>query len=90
MNDPTSPAFSAKAPGVDRPIQHPGDDAERRSWQAVNRSWWEAAPMRYDWRDALDAAPVSAAYFAEIDRRFLSSVRQFMPWRTLPFDKALC
>lgn len=89
MNDPRSRAFTAKASGFDRPIQQPGDDAERRRWQAVNRSWWEAAPMRYDWRDALDAAPISAAYFAEIDRRFLSSARQFMPWRTLPFDAVI-
>jgi SAM-dependent methyltransferase len=89
MTDITSRAFSAKAPGFDRPIQHPRDDEERRRWQAANRDWWEAAPMRYDWRDKLDAAPGSAAYFAEIDRRFLSSVRQFMPWRALPFDAAI-
>jgi ubiquinone/menaquinone biosynthesis C-methylase UbiE len=89
MNDVTSRAFSAKAPGFDRPIQHPRDDEERRRWQAANRDWWEAAPMRYDWRDRLDAAPGSAAYFAEIDRRFLSSVRQFMPWRRLPFDAVI-
>jgi SAM-dependent methyltransferase len=89
MNDPTSRAFSAKAPGFDQPIQHPRDDEERRRWQAANRTWWEAAPMRYDWRDKLDAAPGSAGYFAEIDGRFLSSVRQFMPWRTLPFDAVI-
>ncbi len=89
MTDITSRAFSAKAPGFDRPIQHPRDDEERRRWQAANRDWWEAAPMRYDWRDKLDAAPGSAAYFAEIDRRFLSSVRQFMPWCTLPFDAVI-
>ena len=86
MSDPTPRAFSAKAAGFDQPIQSPHDDEERRRWQAANRTWWEVAPMRYDWRDKLDAPPGSAAYFAEIDRRFLSSVRQFMPWRTLPFD----
>ncbi len=89
MNDVTSRGFSAKAPGFDRPIQHPRDEAERQRWQVANRTWWEAAPMRYDWRAKLDAVPGSAAYFAEIDRRFLSSVRQFMPWRALPFDAVI-
>ncbi len=89
MTDVTSRGVPAKAPGFDRPIQHPRDDEERRRWQAANRDWWEAAPMRYDWRDKLDAAPGSAAYFAEIDRRSLSSVRQFMPWCTLPFDAVI-
>ncbi|HEY1796204.1 MAG TPA: class I SAM-dependent methyltransferase [Stellaceae bacterium] len=52
----------------------------------ANRAWWEAAPMRYDWREDLGAAPGTEAYFGEIDRRFLSSAKSFLPWREIPFD----
>jgi SAM-dependent methyltransferase len=81
--------FAAKAAGFDQPIQHPRDEAEHDRWQSANRAWWEAAPMRYDWRDSIDEAPGSKAYFAEIDRRFLSAARVFMPWRSLPFDEVI-
>jgi SAM-dependent methyltransferase len=82
-------AFVGKAAGFDQPIQPPRDEAEHRRWQIANRAWWESAPMRYDWRDRLDEAPGSRAYFAEIDNRFLAAARQFMPWRTLPFDEII-
>jgi len=78
--------FANKAPGFERPAQLPKDDAERARWQAANRSWWEASPMRYDWREALTAEPGSDAYFREVDRRFFDSARKYMPWRERPFD----
>ena len=45
--------------------------------------------MRYDWREGLADRPGSAAYFEEIDRRFLGAARGFMPERSLPFDAAI-
>jgi SAM-dependent methyltransferase len=74
---------SAKTPGFDGPTRLPRDQDERRRWQSANRAWWERTPMRYDWRKQLIPTTGSAAYFEEIDRRFLSAARSFMP---LPFD----
>jgi ubiquinone/menaquinone biosynthesis C-methylase UbiE len=82
----TGTDFANKAPGFETPAQLPKDDAERDRWQAANRSWWDASPMRYDWREGIAAEPGSDAYFREIDRRFFASARQYMPWRRLPFD----
>ena len=45
--------------------------------------------MRYDWREEIAANPGSEAYFTEIDRRFLSSARKYLPWRNVPFDKII-
>ena len=67
-------SFGNKAPGFDRPAQLPRDEAERRRWQAANKAWWEAAPMRYDWREQLAQNPGSEAYFKEIDRRFFAAL----------------
>ena len=78
--------FGNKAPGFDRPTQLPRDDAQRRQWQSANKTWWEATPMRYDWRDEITAPPGTESYFREIDRRFLWSARKYMPWRQVPFD----
>jgi SAM-dependent methyltransferase len=76
----------AKAAGFDGPIQPPRDEDERRRWQAANRAWWESSPMRYDWRKGLGQTPGDAAYFKEIDDRFFAAVREFLPWRNVPFD----
>jgi SAM-dependent methyltransferase len=82
-------AFGNKAAGFDAPTQLARNDAQRRQWQVANRAWWESTPMRYDWRDDIAAPAGSDAYFAEIDRRFLSSARKYMPWRKLPFDPVI-
>jgi ubiquinone/menaquinone biosynthesis C-methylase UbiE len=42
--------------------------------------------MRYDWREEIAQKLGSQAYFAEIDRRFLSSAGKYAPWRHLPFE----
>lgn len=78
--------FGNKAAGFDEPTQVPCDDEQRRRWQSINRAWWESTPMRYDWRDGVAESPSSQAYFAEIDRRFLSSAGKYAPWRNLPFE----
>src|SRR5207244_12092141 len=46
-------------------------------------------PMRDDGRESLGESSGSSAYFDEIDRRFLASVRSFMPWRRIPFDAVI-
>jgi ubiquinone/menaquinone biosynthesis C-methylase UbiE len=78
--------FGNKAVGFDAPTQLPRDEEQHGQWQSANKAWWESTPMRYDWRDAISAQPGSEAYFTEIDRRFLSSVRKYMPWRNVPFE----
>lgn len=86
MNNFSGIEFANKAAGFDRPTQAPRSEQQRRQWQSANRTWWESTPMRYDWREAIAASPASPAYFTEIDRRFLSSARNYAPWRTLPFE----
>jgi ubiquinone/menaquinone biosynthesis C-methylase UbiE len=81
--------FKNKAVGFDGPTQAPRDGGQRRKWQDANRSWWEAAPMRYDWREAIAPDPGSEAYFKEIDRRFFTAARSFLPWRRMPFDTVI-
>ncbi len=78
-----------KVEGFDHPTQLPRDEAQQRQWQSANRAWWESTPMRYDWREAIAAAPGTEAYFREIDQRFLASVRKFLPWSQTPFEQLL-
>jgi SAM-dependent methyltransferase len=79
-------AIPGKAVGFDAPTRLPRDRVEHRRWQAANQAWWQRAPMRYDWREELGHLPGSLAYFEEIDRRFLETVRAYLPDRTRPFD----
>jgi ubiquinone/menaquinone biosynthesis C-methylase UbiE len=78
--------FGNKAAGFEQPMQLPKDDDERHRWQTANKSWWEATPMRYDWREGVSEPPGTKAYFEEVDRRFLTSARKYMPWRNRPFE----
>jgi ubiquinone/menaquinone biosynthesis C-methylase UbiE len=89
MSNGPGGAADGKAVGFDHPTQLPRDEAERRQWQAANKAWWESAPMRYDWREQIVQTPGSEAYFQEIDRRFFTAARAFMPWRAVPFDAVI-
>lgn len=89
MTDRPAKAFETKAAGFEQPIQLPRDEEERRRWQTANRAWWEAAPMRYDWRAGLNESAGSEAYFKEIDRRFSDSANTFLPCRQIPFDAVI-
>src|SRR5690349_6985631 len=89
MENFTGTEFGNKAAGFDNPIQRPRGDAQHRAWQSANRIWWESTPMRYDWRDEITLSPGTESYFKEIDRRFLSSVAKYMPWRRLPFEEVI-
>jgi len=42
--------------------------------------------MRYDWKDKICAIEFSKEFFEEIDNRFFLNVREYMPWKKLPFD----
>ena len=81
--------FVNKAVGFDGPTQLPRDEAQRLQWQSANKTWWEVTPMRYDWRDEISSPPGTESYFQEIDQRFLSSARKYMPWRNVPFDEVI-
>jgi hypothetical protein len=81
--------FANRAAGFDSPAQLPRDEIQHRRWQSANKAWWEDTPMRYDWRDGIAEVPGTKAYFREIDRRFLSSARKYMPWRSVPFEEVI-
>jgi ubiquinone/menaquinone biosynthesis C-methylase UbiE len=89
MRNFSGSGFDNKAVGFDGPLQLPRDQIERCRWQTANKAWWETTPMRYDWRDTITEAPGTEAYFKEIDRRFLSSARKYMPWSNIPFEAVI-
>jgi 2-polyprenyl-3-methyl-5-hydroxy-6-metoxy-1,4-benzoquinol methylase len=64
---------------------------ERQALDAValgNRRWWTGHTMSYDWRNPVAAEKFSAAWFDEIDRRFINAARLFAHERT-PFDRII-
>jgi ubiquinone/menaquinone biosynthesis C-methylase UbiE len=75
--------------GFNQPTTLPSGNEERLQWQQANSTWWEQHPMRYDWRECIDAPEQSQAFFAEIDKRFFEAARTFMPWRRVPFDRLI-
>jgi ubiquinone/menaquinone biosynthesis C-methylase UbiE len=85
----TGRTFANKAAGFDNPIQLPTTNAERAQWQSANKAWWEATPMRYDWRKTVPFEPGTREYYEEIDRRFLASAREYMVWKSEPFDELI-
>ena len=79
--------FKNKAVGFDDPIALPHDEEERAHWLNSNKEWWERQPMRYDFSTRLNAErEQSRQWYEEIDERFFSSTRQFLPWKNIPFD----
>lgn len=45
--------------------------------------------MCYDWRRAISLEEFSRPFYEEIDRRFFLKVREFMPWKSVPFDNLI-
>jgi len=80
------PIFDHKAVGFLTPTALPGSPVETEKWQAANRAWWEKRPMRYDWRDDIEAVEFSRDYYRQIDDRFLQALQRFLPWKEKPFD----
>lgn len=73
-------------PGFVNSIALPQNSEEARRWQDANRSWWENHPMRYDFEEKININEFTRDFYAEIDNRFFSSSKVFMPWGKLPFD----
>lgn len=82
-------SFENKADGFDNPTRLPASEEERARWQKANKAWWEATPMRYDWRNDVGHEFGSREYYAEIDRRFLASADEYLPHRGRPFDQLI-
>ena len=76
-------------PGFDTPTALPRTAEEEKAWQEANRAWWENHPMRYDFSTRVRAKEFSEEFYREIDARFFSDVRTFMPWKSIPFDPLL-
>jgi ubiquinone/menaquinone biosynthesis C-methylase UbiE len=61
------------------------NEKQAAAWQHANRSWWENNPMRYDWKEAIQAPEFSKAFYEEIDRRFFENAREYFPGERQPF-----
>jgi SAM-dependent methyltransferase len=72
--------------GFDNPTALPRTPEQRQEWQEANRMWWESHPMRYDFSKEIAAEEFSKEFYQEIDERFFSDVKTFMPWKRVPFD----
>ncbi len=72
--------------GFEKPTDLPKDTMQRNKWQEKNRWWWENSPMRYDWKKEISFVEFSREFFQEIDKRFFSNVRKYMPWKKIFFD----
>ena len=60
--------------------------------QSGNKAWWTENTMSYDWKDRIGLELFSAAWFDEVDRRFIESARPFAhtdrPFgKIIPFDQ---
>jgi ubiquinone/menaquinone biosynthesis C-methylase UbiE len=75
--------------GFDGPTALPRTPEQQQAWQDANRAWWESHPMRYDFSAEIQTEEFSAEFYREIDERFYSDTREFMPWKNLPFDALL-
>lgn len=74
---------------LNSPNELPITAAEASILQEANRSFWEANPMRYDWKEEVGHAEHTSAFYQEIDRRFFAAAAEFMPSRQLPFDSLI-
>lgn len=70
----------------DNPTKLPKNDIEAKDWQDKNIAWWESHPMRYDWKTDLGFDDFSGDYYLEIDKRFFSNAKIYMPYKRIPFD----
>lgn len=58
------------------------------SVQRGNQAWWTSNTMSYDWRDTVQLERFSAAWFDEIDARFVHAARLYATDHK-PFDRLL-
>jgi len=76
-----------KALDFDSPTAAPVYPDQHDRWQRANRSWWEAHPMRYDWRQPVRGAQGELDWFREIDRRLFEAT--VLPASSRPFESLL-
>jgi ubiquinone/menaquinone biosynthesis C-methylase UbiE len=75
--------------GFDKPTALPRTKAEARQWQDINRGWWEAHPMRYDWNEGLGVNEFSREFYEQIDKRFFGDAKEYLPWKERPFESLI-
>jgi ubiquinone/menaquinone biosynthesis C-methylase UbiE len=75
--------------GFDFPTALPQTAEQAALWQERNRGWWQAHPMRYDWKTPLGIKDFSPEFYKEIDRRFFQDAEEYMPSRTRPFYRLI-
>lgn len=69
-------------------IKRTAVDQDVEQVQSGNRQWWTDHTMSYDWNDKVEAERFSAAWFDEIDHRFIYGARLFAHDRQ-PFDRII-
>ena len=85
----TAPSSWTPASKAGKAAKAPADGVIRASeLQSGNRSWWTQNLMSYDWREKIACEPYSAAWFEEVDRRFVESARHFAHDKR-PFDRII-
>lgn len=68
------------------PTAAPATEDQAKAWQEANRTWWETYPMRYDFTESMSVDEFTVDFYDEVDRRFLNSAYEEMPWARIPFD----
>lgn len=69
-------------------IKHTAADQDVEQVQSGNRQWWTDHTMSYDWNDKVKTERFSAAWFDDIDRRFIYGARLFAH-DSQPFDRII-
>jgi ubiquinone/menaquinone biosynthesis C-methylase UbiE len=75
--------------GFTSPTALPSGPEQQRFWQDANRAWWQRNPMRYDWSKKIGRPEFSKEFYEEIDRRFFAAASEYLPWKTIPFDRLI-
>ena len=75
--------------GFDDPTALPQTPEQAKAWQEANRTWWESHPMRYDFTDTVEVQEFTREFYEEIDRRFFSDARPYLPYKKLPFESLI-
>jgi ubiquinone/menaquinone biosynthesis C-methylase UbiE len=75
--------------GFTGPTALPSSPEQQRFWQDANRTWWQRNPMRYDWATKIAHPEFSKDFYEEIDRRFFDAASEYLPWKSIPFDRLI-
>lgn len=75
--------------GFSHPVASPSSSDEEKKWQEANKEWWEGHPMRYDWKERIPFKEFTRSFYMEIDARFFSDTKVYLPWKRIPFDQII-